>query len=76
MHPEALSRLPLPPTAPCSWCGSNNSSMFAELVPEEQRSTIYAFDRSFEVRSAAAAASLWPHRLGLACTSSARGEPA
>jgi MFS family permease len=31
-----------------SWCGCNNSALFAELVPEEQRSTIYAFDRSFE----------------------------
>ncbi|EFN58437.1 hypothetical protein CHLNCDRAFT_140406 [Chlorella variabilis] len=30
------------------WCGCNNSALFAELVPEEQRSTIYAFDRSFE----------------------------
>ena len=35
----------------CSWCGCNNSALFAELVPEEQRSTIYAFDRSFEVGS-------------------------
>ncbi|KAI7836114.1 hypothetical protein COHA_009993 [Chlorella ohadii] len=31
-----------------SWCGCNNSALFAELVPEEQRSTIFAFDRSFE----------------------------
>ena len=29
-------------------CGSNNSAMFSEIVPEEQRSTIFAFDRSFE----------------------------
>lgn len=38
----------------CSWCGCNNSALFAELVPEEQRSTIFAFDRSFEVSSAGA----------------------
>ncbi|PRW33724.1 MFS general substrate transporter [Chlorella sorokiniana] len=31
-----------------SWCGCNNSALFSELVPEEQRSTIFAFDRSFE----------------------------
>lgn len=31
-----------------SWCGCNNSAVFADLVPEAQRSTIYAFDRSFE----------------------------
>ncbi len=28
----------------------NNSAIFAEIVPESQRSTVYAFDRSFEVR--------------------------
>lgn len=33
-----------------SWCGCNNSALFADLVPEQLRSTIYAFDRSFEVR--------------------------
>ena len=31
-----------------SWCGCNNSALFAELVPEEQRTHVYAFDRSFE----------------------------
>ncbi|KAL6771840.1 hypothetical protein ACKKBG_A28005 [Auxenochlorella protothecoides x Auxenochlorella symbiontica] len=31
-----------------SWCGCNNSALFADLVPEQLRSTIYAFDRSFE----------------------------
>jgi len=31
-----------------SWCGSNNSCLFAELVPESLRTQIYAFDRSFE----------------------------
>lgn len=40
--------------------------MFAELVPEEQRSTIYAFDRSFEVTRAAilpcSASPARPHR--------------
>lgn len=33
-----------------SWCGANNSALFAELVPEQQRTHVYAFDRSFEVR--------------------------
>lgn len=37
-----------------SWCGCNNSALFAELVPEEQRSTIFAFDRSFEASVLAA----------------------
>lgn len=54
---ESATALPL--TSPClaarSWCGCNNSALFAELVPEEQRSTIYAFDRSFEVRCLALA---------------------
>jgi MFS family permease len=31
-----------------SWCGCNNSALFAELVPKEQRTHVYAFDRSFE----------------------------
>jgi MFS family permease len=31
-----------------SWCGVNNSAIFADLVPERLRSQIYAFDRSFE----------------------------
>lgn len=31
-----------------SWCGVNNSTFFAELVPENLRTHIYAFDRSFE----------------------------
>ncbi|KAL4436794.1 hypothetical protein ABPG75_003933 [Micractinium tetrahymenae] len=31
-----------------SWCGCNNSALMAELVPEQQRSSIFAFDRSFE----------------------------
>lgn len=38
----------------CSWCGCNNSALMAELVPEQQRTAIFAFDRSFEVRAAAA----------------------
>ena len=33
-----------------SWCGANNSALFAELVTEQQRTHVYAFDRSFEVR--------------------------
>ena len=28
--------------------GTNNSAMFAEIVPEQLRSAVYAFDRSFE----------------------------
>ncbi|KAG7668874.1 hypothetical protein Ndes2526B_g00583 [Nannochloris sp. 'desiccata'] len=31
-----------------SWCGCNNSALFSELVPENQRTHVYAFDRSFE----------------------------
>ncbi|CAK0783950.1 hypothetical protein CVIRNUC_007153 [Coccomyxa viridis] len=31
-----------------SWCGSANSAIFAEIVPDNLRSVIYAFDRSFE----------------------------
>ena len=31
-----------------SWCGTNNSAMFAEVVPERLRSSVFAFDRSFE----------------------------
>lgn len=41
-----------------SWCGSNNSAMFADIVPEQLRSTVYAFDRSFEGAVAACAAPL------------------
>ena len=29
-------------------CGSANSAIFAEIVPDNLRSVIYAFDRSFE----------------------------
>lgn len=47
---------------PCR-CGSNNSAMFAEIVPEELRSTIYAFDRSFEGGVAAMAMPLVGERL-------------
>lgn len=39
-------------------CGSNNSAMFADIVPEHLRSTVYAFDRSFEGAVAACAAPL------------------
>jgi hypothetical protein len=31
-----------------SWCGANNSVFFADIVPEELRSSIYGWDRSFE----------------------------
>ncbi|KAK9866373.1 hypothetical protein WJX84_011358 [Apatococcus fuscideae] len=41
-----------------SWCGSNNSAMFADIVPEQSRSTVYAFDRSFEGGVAALASPL------------------
>ncbi|EIE19976.1 MFS general substrate transporter [Coccomyxa subellipsoidea C-169] len=41
-----------------SWCGSANSVMFAEIVPEQLRSVVYAFDRSFEGAIAACAAPL------------------
>ena len=39
-------------------CGANNSSICADVVPEELRSTVYAFDRSFEGGVAASAAPL------------------
>ena len=41
-----------------SWCGTNNSAIFSEIVPERLRSSIYAFDRSFEGALAAPAAPL------------------
>lgn len=44
-----LTRM-LPALPPCSWCGCNNSALMAELVPEQKRSSIFAFDRGFEVR--------------------------
>lgn len=31
-----------------AWCGTNNSAMFSEIVPERLRSSVFAFDRSFE----------------------------
>lgn len=37
-------------------CGTANSAMFAEIVPEQLRSVVYAFDRSFEGAIAACAA--------------------
>jgi MFS family permease len=41
----------------CTWCGSGcNSPIFAEVVPVELRSTVYAFDRSFENAIASCAA--------------------
>ena len=42
---------------PCR-CGPCNSALFADIVPPELRSTIYAFDRSFEGAVAACAAPL------------------
>ncbi|KAK9835393.1 hypothetical protein WJX81_006954 [Elliptochloris bilobata] len=41
-----------------SWSGTNNSAMFSEIVPEQLRSAIYAFDRSFEGAVGATAAPL------------------
>lgn len=41
-----------------SRCGTNNSAIFAEIVPEEKRTAVYAFDRSFEGAVAACAAPL------------------
>lgn len=38
--------------------GTNNSAMFAEIVPEQLRSAVYAFDRSFEGAVGATAAPL------------------
>ena len=41
----------------CTWCGSGcNSPIFAEVVPVDLRSTVYAFDRSFENAIASCAA--------------------
>ncbi|GBF89652.1 MFS general substrate transporter [Raphidocelis subcapitata] len=43
--------------ATCSWAGSGcNSPIFAEIVPEDMRSLVYAFDRSLETSLAACAA--------------------
>lgn len=42
--------------ATISWCGTNNSAIFAEIVPEDKRTSVYAFDRSFEGAVAACAA--------------------
>ena len=38
--------------------GTNNSTIFAEIVPEQLRSAVYAFDRSFEGAVGATAAPL------------------
>ncbi len=38
--------------------GTNNSAIFSEIVPEQLRSAIYAFDRSFEGAVGATAAPL------------------
>ena len=49
-------------------CGSNNSAMFADIVPEHLRSTVYAFDRSFEGAVAACAAPLVGELCSLPCS--------
>ena len=41
-----------------SWCGANNSAVFADVVPSRLRGTIFAFDRSFEGAVAATATPL------------------
>ena len=43
--------------------GTNNSAMFAEIVPEQLRSAVYAFDRSFEGAVGATAAPLVGERI-------------
>ena len=59
------------PSFPNDWhcrCGSNNSAMFADIVPEELRSTVYAFDRSFEGGVAACAMPLVGEAWAIICT--------
>ena len=41
-----------------SWCGSNNSAIFADVVPAHLRSTVFAYDRAFEGAVAATATPL------------------
>ena len=31
-----------------SWCGTNNSAIFAEIVPDQLRTTVFAFNRAIE----------------------------
>lgn len=31
-----------------SWCGANNSAIFADIVPRDMMTQVYAFDRTFE----------------------------
>ena len=72
--PPATAATPRPPPSPAcgtafaavlslaglaiSWCGANNSAVFADVVPARLRSTVYAFDRSFEGAVAATATPL------------------
>ena len=67
---EVPQRLLIPqnPLAAGCRCGSNNSAMFADIVPEHLRSTVYAFDRSFEGAVAACAAPLVGKIPYLSCT--------
>jgi len=32
----------------CSWCGSNNSAIFTQIVPQPMLTRVFAFDRTFE----------------------------
>lgn len=50
-----------------SWCGSANSAIFAEIVPDNLRSVIYAFDRSFEGAVAACGMPLVGQSSAIAC---------
>lgn len=44
--PQAYAALMLLMGLTCTWAGAGcNSPIFAEIVPDELRSTIYAFDR-------------------------------
>jgi len=36
-------------TLVCSWCGAINATIFSNIVPQELRSSIFAFDRALEI---------------------------
>jgi hypothetical protein len=45
-HPAAYGAIMFTMGLTCTWAGAGcNSPIFAEIVPDELRSTIYAFDR-------------------------------
>jgi hypothetical protein len=41
-----------------SWCGTNNSAIFAEIVPPQLRTTVFAFNRCIETSISQVAAKL------------------